>query len=432
MKALVWTIAGLFVVLFIVTTFVPYEPARVEASDYFFQDEIDTGLDYAFQRRLFMWSSVALELVLLYVLATTNLVRRWANWVRDRSGIRSILPMLGVGLIYMVLAELVHLPLAIGRFYHSHAWGMSNLSFGSWVQDHLLALAIYALEGTVVLVGLYTLLTLLPRVWWLIAPLGAGALAVAYAFLAPVLINPLFNDFEPLAETQWKDQQSRVQALISKADVPVKEILVMNASRQSNHTNAYFTGFGSTRRIVLYDNLLKKHTPDEIESVLAHEIGHWQHDHIVKGILLGMLAAVLGCFVLDRLLRVAVNRPPWNLKSKADPAGVPLVLLLFFLGSWIAMPVGNVVSRHFERQADQVALDLARQPVVFSACEQKMARDNKSNLAPTPWNVWLFSSHPPTVERMRMAEEWDESHPDERQRRKKEEAERVKFIGVIK
>src|SRR5476651_951450 len=103
MKALIWTIAGVYVLLFVLTTFVPYEPARVEASDYFFKDEIDTGLEYAFQRRLFMWASVGLELVLLYVLATAAWVRRWVNWVRDWSGIRSLVPVLGVGLLYMVL-----------------------------------------------------------------------------------------------------------------------------------------------------------------------------------------------------------------------------------------------------------------------------------------------------------------------------------------
>ena len=176
--------------------------------------------------------------------------------------------------------------------------------------------------------------------------------------------------------------------------------------RQTNHTNAYFTGFGSTRRIVLYDNLLKKHTPAEIESILAHEIGHWRHDHIVKGLLLGTAAALLGFFLLHCVLHWAVGRAPWHLQSIADPAGLPLVLLLISLGSWAAMPVGNAVSRHFERQADQVSLDLARQPAAFIECERKLARDNLGNVAPSPWNVWLFSTHPPTVERIHMAEEW--------------------------
>src|SRR5207247_649827 len=145
------------------------------------------------------------------------------------------------------------------------------------------------------------------------------------------------------------DQEPRVQALIDKAGVPVQEILVMNGSRQSNHSNAYFTGFGPTRRIVLYDTLLKNHDADEIESVLAHELGHWRRDHINKGILLGMVAALVGCCILDHCLRAAMRRGPWHLSGIADPAGLPLVLLLVFLGSWIAMPAGNLVSRHFER-----------------------------------------------------------------------------------
>src|SRR5262249_47258317 len=158
----------------------------------------------------------------------------------------------------------------------------------------------------------------------------------------------------------------------------------------SNHTNAYFAGFGPTRRIVIYDTLLKNHSDAEIESILAHELGHWLHDDIVKGILLGTLGLLLGCFLLDRVLRLALGRAPWHLRSIADPAGLPLILLLMCLGSWVAMPVGNAVSRYSERQADQVSLEMAGQPEAFKTTEKKMAIDNKSNVAPTPWNVWLF------------------------------------------
>jgi STE24 endopeptidase len=405
MKTLVWTIAAAFFVLFVLTTFVPYPPAREPASDYFFKDEIDTGLEYGFQRRLFFWASSAIELGLLYCMSTSLWVRRWAGYLHTRTG-SLIVAALGVGLLYVGVHELVHLPLRILRLYHAQAWGMSNLELPGWLQQHAIVVAVYIVTGAIVVFGLYFLLSMFPRTWWLIAPVGASAFAMAYALLAPILINPLFNDFTPLGWTKWSDQEPGVQALIDKAGIPVQEILVMNASRQSNHTNAYFAGFGPTRRIVLYDTLLKNHTPDEIESVLAHEIGHWQHDHITKGILLGTLAAVFGCFLLDRLLRAAVGRAPWNLQSPADPAGLPLILLLINLGGWVAMPLENAVSRHFERQADQAALELAQRPDAFSACEQKMARDNKSNVAPTPWNVWLFSSHPTTVERIHTAEEW--------------------------
>jgi STE24 endopeptidase len=414
MRTLVSTIAALFFLLLFLTTFVPYPPAIAEAQAAgFTAGDIDTGLQITFERRFFLWGNTALELGLLYVLAMTGLARRWADRFLAWCGNNRIVAALCMGVVYLALHEILSLSLGIARFYHAKAWGMSNYDLAGWLRDHYLAFGINLPWEATLLVGFYALLIVFPRIWWLLAPIGGSALIVAYAFLSPVLINPLFNDFTPLSKTEWKNQQSRVQALIDKAGVPVEEILVMNASRQSNHTNAYFTGFGSTRRIVLYDNLLKKHSEAEIESILAHEIGHWQHDHITKGILLGALASLIGCFLLDRLLRFAVGRAPWHLQSPADPAGLPLILLLMNLGSWIAMPVGNAVSRHFEWQADQVSLDLAGQPDAFIDGEKKMARDNKANVAPTPWNVWLFSTHPPTVERIHMAEDWKKTTTNE-------------------
>src|SRR6266851_2780865 len=287
MKTLISTIAALFLLLFVLTTFVPHPAAREEARTAGFTvDQIDTGLQYTFERRFFQWTAIALELALLYVLAMTRLARRWADRLLDWTGQRRILVALGMGLTYVALHEILNLPIGIARLYHAQYWGMSNLDLAGWLQDHALSFGINLLCEAIVLVGFYSLLIWLPRIWWLIAPFGAAALTVIYLLVAPILINPLFNDFTPLSKTEWSNQQSRVQALIDKAGVPVKEILVMNASRQSNHTNAYFTGFGPTRRIVIYDTLLKNHSDAEIESILAHELGHWLHDHIVKGIML--------------------------------------------------------------------------------------------------------------------------------------------------
>ena len=407
MKTLATTIAASFLVLFILTTLVPYPPARETAlHSGFSSDLIETGLQYTFERRFFSWGWIALELTLLYVLVFTSLSRRWADRWLAWTGGRRVLAVMGMGLAYVLIQEVLYLPIGIGQHYHSAAWGMAKLRLLGWLRDHYLAFGINLVWEAIILAGFYGLLIGFPRTWWLLAPIGGSALGIAYAFLAPIAINPLFNDFTPLAQSPWKDQDQHLRRLIAKAGVPVEEILVMDASTQSNHTNAYFTGFGSTRRIVLYDNLLKQHSEAEIESILAHELGHWMHDHIVKGILLSTLAALLGCFVLDRFLRAAMLRSPWRLQSIADPAGLPLLLLLVFLGGWITMPIGNAVSRHFERQADHMALELAGQPDVFIECEKKLATDNKSNVAPTPWNVWLYASHPPTVERIRMAEEW--------------------------
>lgn len=397
--------------MFVATTFITYPPARDEALAYFSPQEIDAGLQYAFQRRFFLWGASALELALLCTFALTGVGRRVADRLLAGSGQRRLVAVLGMGLLYKVLLEAIYFPIGIARLNHAWAWGMSNLEFADWLRDRWLAFGVNLVGEAIVLSGFYLLLIGFPRFWWLLAGVGGSLLGVAYAFLSPLVISPLFNDFTPLAETKWAHLQPRVQALVDKAGVPVHEILVMNASRQSNHTNAYFAGFGSSRRIVLYDTLLVRSDADEIESVLAHELGHWQNDHIVKGIALGTFAAIFAFSLLDRLLRLAVGRAPWLLRSPADPAGLPLILLLVYLGSWAVLPVENMIIRHFERQADQASLDLARQPGAFIAGERKMAIVNRANVAPTPWNVWLFSTHPPTVERIRTAQEWERANP---------------------
>jgi STE24 endopeptidase len=279
---------------------------------------------------------------------------------------------------------------------------------------------------------------LVPRWWWLLAALVGTTLGVLYAFLMPEIILPLFNKFTPLDDPYLRE---RVRVLAGKAEVPVAEVLVMDASTRGRHTNAFFIGFGSTRRIVLYDTLLRAHSgisPEstastlgvlgfgpgpltapsqlaaarsegdaEIETILGHEMGHWRHHHILKGIALASAAGLVGLFFLSRVLRWAVGRKPFLLRSPTDPAGLPLILLLFMLALWVTMPLQNGISRYFENQADETALELSQNPAAFIAAEKRLALDNVSNVAPTPFNVWMFATHPPTVDRIQMAEEWE-------------------------
>jgi STE24 endopeptidase len=243
-----------------------------------------------------------------------------------------------------------------------------------------------------------------PRGWWLWSALGSALVAAFFAFLAPVLIAPLFNKFVPLRTTEHAGLQPRIEALLARAGLPVKDVLMMDASRQGRHTNAYFSGFGSTRRIVLYDTLLRSHTAEETLSILGHEMGHWRRHHIVKGLALGAVAALLGFFLLQRLLSWAVAEDRFGLSAVSDPAGLPLILLLSALGGFVAAPVQNAISRAFEREADHDALVLYGHPEVFIEAERRLARDNIGNVVPSDLNVFLFASHPPTLERIAMAE----------------------------
>lgn len=399
-----------FVGVFLLVQFGDATASVQEASRYFSADVIERGLRYSYERRWFYWGATFVHLVWLALLACTALGRRLTDRLHRLSGGRWLVTVLLVGACYFLAAEVLNLPFALGRFYHLRAWGMTERPVGAWFADHGKNLLVSGLTGGVVLVGLFLLLRWLPRWWWLPATALGGVLAIGYAYVMPVLIDPLFNRFTPLSDTPWACIESRVRGLIEEANLPVRDVLVMDASRQSHHTNAYFTGFGATRRIILYDNLLRNHPPDEVLSILAHEIGHWRHDHIAKGLALGLLGALAGFFLLAVTLQVSIGRGKLALSSCHDPAALFLILLLVALGSWLAQPIENAVSRSFERQADQVALELAKQPAAFIQAEKRLAADNLGNVAPLPFSVWMFATHPPAVERIRMAEEWQRGH----------------------
>ncbi len=401
-------LAGIFVyvALFVFTTFVPSAEAQAEAARFFSAEEIERGLQFSYQRRLLFWLQTGVNLGLLAALVFTGWARRLADTGMRWSGQRWWLTILFVGAVVFLAQACLALPLGLIRLENQRAWGLTQRSIPDWLVEHFISLGVAAIIGGALLMGLYLLIRCFPRTWWALATAGALLFAVAFAFVLPVLIAPLYNTFTPLRDTEWASLEPTVRYLIDKAGITIQDVYVVDASRQSGHTNAYFTGFGSTRRIVLFDTLLSKHPRAEIESILAHEIGHWQYDHIAKGIILAGLGALVGFFLLARILQWAIGRPPFSLTRPFDPGGIPLVLLLALVSTWLAMPVQNVVSRYFERQADQTALDLGGRPDAFVAAEKRLAHDNIMNVAPTPLNVWLFASHPPAVERIRMATEW--------------------------
>jgi STE24 endopeptidase len=444
-----------YLVLFAVSTFTRSAQMEAAAAAYFSPQEVEQALRLAFQRRLFFWSSTVLQLLFLGFVVFSGFARRLADFCdrvvpaprpsagqarRRKYRLLAVLHSLGVVLLVggfcFLAVELLVLPIHLGSLANNRAWGLTERGWFDWLKDYSLALLVTAVLGALVLSGLYLLIRAFPRSWWLLGAAGSIALGFFYALILPVVINPLFTNFRPLKDPHLL---GRARTLAERAGVPVQGVLIAETRRQGRYVNAYFTGFGPTRRIVVFETLLRPiYTPgpeavaslvglagrphpaglaavlvahrtvalDEVESILAHEIGHWQHDHILKGILLAGLGGAVGLYLAARLLRAAVGRAPFALRSPSDPAGVPLLLLLSVLGTWVAAPVENLISRHFERQADEAALELARRPAAFIGAEKRLARTNLSNLAPTPFSVWLFASHPPTVERIRMAEEW--------------------------
>ncbi len=304
--------------------------------------------------------------------------------------------------LLVLVFELLTLPLGYyAGFVREHAFGLSTQTPAAWLLDR----AKSALITLVLAVPLGSLLALLWRRYpgrWILPAWGLGAIAtILLVALAPVVIDPLFNTIRPLRDP---DLRQRVLALAGRAGIPVEQVYETDASRRTRKGNAYFTGLGHTKRIVLYDTLLTGSSPEEVELVVAHEIGHWKRAHIWKGIGLSLLGMGIVLWCGARALEWAGRRGSFHLAGPADVAGLPLFLLVLFVLNLVSLPIQNGISRRFEREADRASLELTGNTAAFIHSEVQLARSNLADLTPPPAIVWLLYTHPPVVERIRMAE----------------------------
>jgi STE24 endopeptidase len=310
------------------------------------------------------------------------------------------------GLLVVFAGELVGLPFAAWRQSIVRRYGLSTQSWGGWAVDLLKGYAIAAVLGAVVLVAFYTITHVAPRWWWAFGAVGAAGLTVLLTFVFPVLIEPVFNKFTPLEPGQLR---SDLVAMADRDGVPVKDVLVADASRRTRAVNAYVSGFGPTRRIVVYDTLLLQAPPAEVESVVAHELGHAKDSDVVTGTLMGALgaaAAVCALYLLGSwagLLRRA------GVDSLAEPRAVALLLAITTVVGLVAGPLQNAVSRRIEARADRHALALTRDPATFATMQARLSQVNLGDPDPNPIEYALFASHPSTVQRMAAARAWSRS-----------------------
>jgi STE24 endopeptidase len=278
-------------------------------------------------------------------------------------------------------------------------YGLSTQDLGGWFRDWAkgLLLQLVMLVPTVNL--LYLFIRRDPVRWFVPTTVILGALILLLTFLAPVVIDPLFHRFTPLEDPVLR---TRILRLAERAGIPVEQVLVADASRRTVKANAYVTGFGRTKRIVLYDTLLKRSSADEVEAVLAHEMGHRMYHHIWKGVGLSVVALFVGLGIAALVLRWGSARG--LITHPADPAGLPLLALTLFVLSLMTLPVQNAISRHFERQADRTVLELTGNREAHIKVEVDLARSNLADITPPRWAVLLLYTHPPVLERIAIAE----------------------------
>jgi STE24 endopeptidase len=294
----------------------------------------------------------------------------------------------------------------ISQFGVERRFGFSTITLKTWLLDQFKALSISLVLGTLLGGGLLLLISSLGSWWWLPAWIALSLFDLLMAFVAPVLILPLFNKFEPLHDRELAE---RILALAHKASFPLGDVFQVDASLRSRHSNAYFAGLGKTRRIALFDTLVEQHPHDEILAILAHEIGHWKRGHILKGIAAVVLASGVGTALAAALLDA-----PWlyatiglqDLHAQVGATGPVAAVGLFLLGillsplSLLLAPVGNWFSRRNEYQADAYSLDLYEHPQALEQSLIRLSEKNLSNLFPHPLVVLYRYSHPPLIDRI--------------------------------
>jgi STE24 endopeptidase len=302
----------------------------------------------------------------------------------------------------ILLSELLLLPLGYyAGFVREHAFGLSTQTAGAWLFDRLKAILVSLALGVPAGSVLVLLWRRYPGHWVAPAWILSAALTILLVALAPVVIDPLFNTIRPVEDPALRQ---RVLRLAERAGIPVDEVYTTDASRRTRKGNAYFTGLGATKRIVLYDTLVAQSDPGAVDLVAAHELAHWKHAHIWKGIGLSLLGTGILLACGARVLAWAGGRGAFHLAGPADVAGLPLFLLALLVLSLTGLPIQNAISRHFEREADRTSLDVTQDPAAFIRAEVNLARSNLADLAPSPFVVGLLSTHPPVAERIRMAE----------------------------
>ena len=310
------------------------------------------------------------------------------GWLGDRVFEAAVGPWWVSTVVFTVLVlailDLVRLPLAFWRgLVRERRWGFSTQTAGAWALDHVKGFVVGAVLTSGALLALIGSTRLFPSWWPLVAVLGACLLVLLLVFVAPVVLEPVFNRFRPLED---RELAGALRALADRAGVPVRDVLVADASRRTRKHNAYVSGIGSTRRVGVYDTLLGEAEQPELEVVVAHELGHRRHRDIAKGTVLAMASAAVAVLVA------------WPLDP--TPRHIPLLLLVWGLLELATLPFSAAFSRRLERQADRFALEMTHDPGAFERAFRRMAKANLSDLDP-PRVVYTFVfTHPTPVERL--------------------------------
>ncbi len=308
------------------------------------------------------------------------------------------------GVVFSSLVTFIGLPASfyVGYIYE-HKYGLSNQTAKHWLIDFFKSLLLLYGVSVPALVLFYYLLTTFTY-WWVIAGIAMLVLSVIMTAIVPVIILPVFYKVEPYSD---EAQKQRMKAMASRAGVAnIDKVLVVRESAKSNKANAAFAGLGRTKRILLFDTLIDKFTGDEVAAAVAHELGHYAHKDLIKGLIIDGFAIFPLLFIIDLILRASVGH--WGITAVNDVANLPLIFLSGMLINLAISPISNAISRRYELAADTFSLDMTRNPIAEISLEKRLADLDLEDISPNPIVEFLFFSHPSVEKRIENVFRWME------------------------
>ncbi len=393
------TIVGVAAFVLLAGWLVPWNPLPggapdpVAAGSIFTADQIQRAEDYARWARVWSWSSLVLSLGIVCWLGFSARGRRLAEQMPGRWWGQVVLVVAALE----VIGRLATLPFAIALRRLQLDAGLSTSAWPAWAFDLVKGELVDVVTTSIAVVAVVATARRWRRAWPAVA---GGVLAVfvfAGSFVYPLLVEPLFNSFAPLEDGPLRTQ---ILELAETEGVEVDEVLVADASRRTTTLNAYVSGYGGSRRVVVYDTLVNDLSDKQVLSVVAHELAHARHDDVLTGTSLGAAGALVGVGLLGLLVGVAERR---GRPRVGEVGAVPMILALAAIAAVLASPVQNGISRQIETRADVDALKATNAPQPFVALQRRLAIKSLADPTPPGWSQWWFGSHPTVVERIAIA-----------------------------
>jgi STE24 endopeptidase len=351
---------------------------------------------------LLLWNFLLTAAICIFLLES-RISARLRDFAERATKVRSF-QIACYAISYFLIVATLTFPLHLyENFFREHQYGLATQSFLLWFREQLIGFGLTIIGGTILLIALYTVFRRAPRTRWI----WATAIVITFLFvvvlIAPVFIEPLFNTYKPLMKPEIRDP---ILAMARANQIPTKQVFEVDASRQTTRVSANVAGFLGTTRIALNDNLLKQCSLPEIRAVMAHEMGHYVLNHGAKLLAYAGIFLAIG-FALTRIIFDAAVRhwgARWEVHSIADPAGLPLLALIFGTLLFLATPFLNTTVRVTEREADAFGINTSREPDGMAKVALKLGAYRK--LDPTPLEEFIFFDHPSGRARIRMAMDW--------------------------